>query len=157
MQLHHLHRESPRAQTAPVNGAVSQAMPAPSPVSARLAAPDMAAQTCVIAGMLAALWVAISPWFLTFQAHGGNATANDLIVGLAVLVALGLAAYAGRGRTNLLTAGALAGVWLIISPFILDAKFPITASMYWSNVWSGAIIFVLVLGALALGRPDTAR
>lgn len=132
-------------------------MPAPGPVSAGLAAPGMAAKICVMAGMLAALWVAISPWFLTMQARGGNATADDLIVGLAVLIALAVVAYTGRGRLDLLAAIALAGVWLIISPFILDAKFPITASMYWSNVWSGAVIFVLVLGAIALGRPDTAR
>lgn len=132
-------------------------MPAPGPVSAGLAAPGMAAKICVMAGMLTALWVAISPWFLTMQARGGNATADDLIVGLAVLIALAVVAYTGRGRLDLLAAIALAGVWLIISPFILDAKFAITASMYWSNVWSGAVIFVLVLGAIALGRPDTAR
>jgi SPW repeat len=48
----------------------------------------------------------------------------------------------------------LAGLWLIISPFILDAKVSITASMYWSNVWSGAIVIVIVaaLAALGLGR-----
>jgi hypothetical protein len=40
-----------------------------------------------------------------------------------------------------------------ISPFILDAKFPITAPMYWSNVWAGGVIIVLAVGALALGRP----
>jgi hypothetical protein len=40
--------------------------------------------------------VAISPWFLSLQAHGGNVTANDLIAGLAVL-ALAVSAVAGRG------------------------------------------------------------
>jgi SPW repeat len=116
----------------------------------------MAVQACVMAGMLAGLWVAISPWFLSLHAHGGNATANDLFVGLAV-VALAVFAVTGRGLPTLQPASALAGAWLIISPFILDAKFPITAAMYWSNVWAGGVIAVLALGALALSRTGATR
>ena len=42
------------------------------------------AQLAATAGMLTGLWAAISPWFLTLHApRGGNATANDLIIGLA--------------------------------------------------------------------------
>jgi hypothetical protein len=78
MQLHHLRRESPGAQAVPGNGAASQAMPVPGPARAGFAAPGMAVQACVMAGMLAGLWVGISPWFLSLQASGGNATANDL-------------------------------------------------------------------------------
>ena len=156
MQLHHLRREPSGAQAVPGNGAASQAMPVPGPARAGFAAPGMAVQACVMAGMLAGLWVAISPWFLSLQAYGGNATANDLIVGLAV-VALAVFAVAGRGLASLQAASALAGVWLIISPFILDAKFPITAAMYWSNVWAGGVIAVLALGALALSRTGATR
>ena len=155
MHMHSLRRETPRVQAAPGNGTAGQAMPVSSP-SPGPAAPGMAVQLCLMAGMLAGLWAAISPWFLTLQQAGSNATVNDLIVGLAVVA---LAAFAGA-RLRMITlqaASALAGVWLIISPFILDAKFPITASMYWSNVWTGAIILVLALGALALGRPSAAR
>jgi hypothetical protein len=152
--LHPLRRETPGVQTAPGNGAAIQAVPAPGPE--RAAAPGTAAQLILTAGMLAGLWAAISPWFLTLQHAGGNATANNLIVGLAV-AALAVSAAAGRGTITVPAASALAGVWLIISPFILDAKFPITASMYWSNVWTGAIIVVLALGALALARPRPAR
>jgi hypothetical protein len=35
-------------------------------------------------------------------------------------------------------------------PTFLDAKVSITASMYWSNIWSGAIIIVAALAALTL-------
>jgi hypothetical protein len=156
MQLHHLRREPPSAQAVPGNGTASQAMPMPGPARAGSAAPGMAAQLCVVAGILAGLWVAISPWFVSLQAYGGNATANDLIVGLAV-VALAVFAVAGRGLPSLQAASALAGVWLIISPFILDAKFPITAAMYWSNVWAGGVIAVLALAALALSRTTATR
>jgi len=156
MQLHHLRREPSGVQAVPGNGAASQAMPVPGPARAGFAAPGMAVQACVMAGMLAGLWVAISPWFLSLQAYGGNATANDLIVGLAA-VALAAFAVAGRGLPALQAASALAGVWLIISPFILDAKFPVTAAMYWSNVWAGGVIAVLALSALALGRTGATR
>ena len=156
MQLHHLRRQPPSAQAVPGNGAASQAMPVPGPARVGFAAPGMADQAYVMAGMLAGLWVAISPWFLSLQANGGNATANHLIVGLAV-VALAVSAVAGRGLASLQAASALAGVWLIISPFILDAKFPITTAMYWSNVWAGGVIAVLALSALALSRTGATR
>lgn len=59
MQLHRLRGRTPSAQAAPGNGAVSQAMPVPGPAPA---GPAPAAQLCVMAGLLAGLWAAISPW-----------------------------------------------------------------------------------------------
>jgi hypothetical protein len=117
----------------------------------------MPAQLAAMAGLLTGLWVAISPWFLALQApRAGNATANDLIIGLAV-AALGLLTITGARRVESLQgASLLAGVWLIISPFILDAKVSITAAMYWSNIWSGAIITVAALAVLGLSAPRAA-
>jgi hypothetical protein len=151
-----VHRETPGVQTAPGNGAASQAVPVPGSRRVGLAAPGTAAQLCLTAGMLAGLWAAISPWFLTLQQAGGNATASNLIVGL-VVVALAVSAAAGQATITLQAASALAGVWLIISPFILAAKFPITAAMYWSNVWTGAMVLLLALGVLGLARPRPAH
>jgi hypothetical protein len=57
--------------------------------------PGLAAQLPAALGMLAGLWVAISPWFVTPRApRSGNATADDLIIGLAV-AAIGLLAITG--------------------------------------------------------------
>lgn len=111
-----------------------------------------------MAGVLTGLWVAISPWFLTLQVpRGGNATANDLIIGLAV-TGLGLLTITGTASVEgLQAASLLAGIWLIISPFILDAKVSITASMYWSNIWSGAIIIVTALTVLATNQARATR
>jgi uncharacterized membrane protein len=47
------------------------------------------------------------------------------------------------------------GVWVIISSFILDAKFSIAAPMYWSNNWSGGVLVVPALAGLAALRPAT--
>ena len=118
----------------------------------------LTAQLGAMAVMLAGLWVAISPWFLTLQTPAApNATVNDLIVGLAVVV-IGMLTLAGtRSVMGLETASLLAGIWMIISPFILDAKFAITGSMYWSNIWSGAVVIVLALAVLLAARPRAAR
>ena len=113
-----------------------------------------AAQVAGALGTLAGVWVAISPWFLTL---GRRETANDLIVGL-VVAALGLFGMAGaRGFTGLLTGSALAGIWLIISPFILAAKFAVSAPMYWSNGFGGLAVLIFALAGLAsLRRHATA-
>jgi len=118
---------------------------------------SMLAQITGTLGILAGLWVAISPWFLVLQHGGNNAAATNLIVGLAV-VGLGLFAVSGsRGFSGLEVGSLLAGFWLILSPFILDEKFAIAAPMYWSNVLAGALIAVVGLAALGETRRLSAR
>jgi hypothetical protein len=158
MQVSQLHQAT--TQTAPVPGNGARTEPA-APVTSRwpvVSRPlGWAAQLLVVTGMLAGLWVAISPWFLALQVpRGGNTTANDLIVGLAVAI-IGLATLSGLAGVEGLQAGSLlAGIWLVISPFILAVKFGVTASMYWSNIWSGAIVALTALGVLALARSRSA-
>jgi len=41
------------------------------------------------------------------------------------------------------------GIWVLISSFILDAKFTIATPMYWSNSFSGAALVVVALAGLA--------
>jgi hypothetical protein len=102
--------------------------------------------------VLIGLWIALSPSFITLQNGGGNATVANLIVGLAV-AAVGAASLAGpRGFAGLQFAAVLLGVWVIIFPFILDAKLSIAAPMYWSNVFSGGVLVVLALAGLATVR-----
>jgi len=161
MHTNPLHRTAARAQAAPGNGAGAQAVTTGPAADRTAAVAKASATTTQVAAALAALtglWVAISPWFLTLQAPlSRNATANNLIIGLAVAV-IGLIVAAGTPRTvaGLQTASLAAGIWLIISPFILDAKFAITAPMYWSNIWAGAIIIVAALTVLGLNRPHAA-
>lgn len=113
-----------------------------------------AAQVAAALSTLAGVWVAISPWFLTL---GRRETATDLIVGL-VVAAFGMFGLAGmRGSTGLLAGSALAGIWLIISPFILAATFAVRAPMYWSNGFGGLAVLVFALAGLAsLRRHATA-
>jgi SPW repeat len=69
----------------------------------------VSAQVSAVLGLLAGVWVAVSPWFITLQYHGSNAPAVDLITGL--VAAVGAFALASpRGFPGLqagLTAAAL--------------------------------------------------
>jgi hypothetical protein len=112
----------------------------------------IAAQAMAALGVLTGLWIALSPSFLTLQHGGGNAAVANLIAGLAV-AAVGAASLIGpRGYAGLQFASVLLGVWVIIFPFILDAKFSIAAPMYWSNILSGGYLVVLALAGLATVR-----
>jgi hypothetical protein len=115
----------------------------------------IATQAVAALGVLTGLWIALSPSFITLQHGGGNATVANLIAGLAV-AAVGAASLAGpRGYAGLQFASVLLGVWVIIFPFILDAKFSIAAPMYWSNILSGGYLVVLALAGLATVRRAT--
>jgi SPW repeat len=116
----------------------------------------IAAQAVAALGLLTGLWVALSPLFITLQHGGTNANVADVIAGL---TAAGLGAFAlasPRGFPGLQFGTALLGVWVIISSFILDAKFTIATPMYWSNSFSGAVLVVLALAGLAAVRPIAA-
>ena len=115
----------------------------------------VAVQGAASLGILTGLWVALSPFFLVLQHGGNNANIANLIAGLAV-AGSGVVAVASRHGFGSLQFGSLVlGVWVIISSFILDAKFSIAAPMYWSNTWSGVVLVILALGALATLRPAT--
>jgi hypothetical protein len=116
--------------------------------------PAIAAQASAALGMLAGLWVALSPWFITLQAGGGNARVTDVIAGLAAAAVGGLAVASPRGYAGLQLGSLLLGVWLIISPAILDRTYSITHAMYWSNSGAGGVLIAVALAGLAAAsRP----
>ena len=107
-------------------------------------------------GLLTGVWVALSPWFLTLQHGGTNATVVNLISGLAVAGAGAFALASPRGFAGLQLGSALLGVWLIIAGPILSQKYTIADPMFWSNSWAGAVLIVLAavgLAAVALRLP----
>jgi hypothetical protein len=102
-----------------------------------------------VLGLLTGLWVAVSPWLITLQASGNNATIVNLVSGLAV-AGVGAAALASsRGFAGLQVGAALLGVWLIIAGPILSQKHPIADSMFWSNSWAGGVLIAVALAGLA--------
>ena len=115
----------------------------------------LAAQGAATLGLLTGLWVAVSPVFITLQHGGANATFANFIAGLAVAAAGTVALASQRGFGAMQFASLVLGVWVLISSFILDAKFPIATPMFWSNTWSGVILALLALAGLAAVRRAT--
>jgi hypothetical protein len=114
---------------------------------------DIAAQAAATFGLLTGLWVAVSPLFIMLQHGGDNATFANLIAGLVTAAVGAVALVSQRGFGALQFASLVLGVWVLISSFILDAKFPIAAPMFWSNTFSGAVLALLALAGLAaVGR-----
>ena len=91
--------------------------------------------------------VVMNRWTSTHPLAAAPATAWYIV--LHVLASL-------RGYPGLRFGSLLLGAWLIISPFVLDEKFPIAHPMYWSNCWPGGVLVALALAGLAVS-PRPAR
>src|SRR5215472_17648003 len=81
---------TPLPRRPEAGGASPQVVPAASgaadyavPASLR----GIGAQAAGVLGLLTGVWAALSPWFITMQDQGSNATAVDLISELAVAAA----------------------------------------------------------------------
>jgi hypothetical protein len=141
------------------DGTSAQAVPAMASGVADYALPTirgMGAQAFAVLGLLTGLWVAVSPYFITLQSSGTNASTVNLISGLAVAGVGAFALASPRGFTGLQVGSALLGVWLIIAGPILSQKHPIADPMYWSNSWAGGALIALAalaLATVALRRP----
>jgi SPW repeat len=151
---------TPLIRRPEVDGASAQAVPAAALGSADYALPatvqGVGAQASAVLAMLTGLWVALSPWFITLQHGGTNATTVNLISGLAIAGVGAFALASPRGFAGLQLGSALLGVWLIIAGPILSQKYSIADPMYWSNSWAGGVLIALAaagLAAVALRRP----
>ena len=92
------------------------------------------------------LWLAISPWALSY-AHEATPAWNAHIVGIVIAVAA-LAALAAFQKWEDWVNAAL-GAWLIISPFILG--FSALAVALWNQLIVGVLVGGLALWAALTG------
>jgi SPW repeat len=142
------------------DGASAQVAPAMAVGPAEYGLPatttDLAAQVLAVLGLLTGVWVAVSPWLITLQYAGNNATIVNLVSGLAVAGVGAFTLASPRGFVGLQLGTALLGVWLIIAGPILSQKHPIADPMFWSNSWAGGVLIALAavgLAAVAMRRP----
>jgi hypothetical protein len=149
---------TPLSRRPEPGGEFSQAVPASSAAAEYLrpaTSRGVAAQAAAAFGMLTGLWVALSPLFIALQHGGTNAADANVIAGLVATGAAAFALASPRGFPGLQFGSLLLGVWVIISSFILAAKFTIATPMYWSNTFSGAVLVLLALAGLATLRSAT--
>ncbi|MER5644238.1 SPW repeat protein [Streptosporangium sp. NPDC002524] len=105
------------------------------------------AQTIEGLGLLAGLYLAISPWVVGFNGLSRLAVSN-LVTGIAV-AALALAFASAYGRTyGISWVAPVIGIWTIVSPWITGSA---TRGSAWNNVVTGIVILLLGLGAVAIG------
>jgi hypothetical protein len=130
----------------------------PAEYAAPATAREAGAQLSAVLALLTGVWVALSPWFLTLQNGGTDASTVNLISGLAVAGVAAFALASPRGFFGLQGGSALLGVWLVIAGPILSQKHSITDSMFWSNSWAGGLLVALaVIGLAAVAMPRLAR
>ncbi len=104
--------------------------------------------------LLTGLYVAASPWIVGFSATRQLARC-DLIAGIAVaILAYGFATALDRTHGMTWTVPVL-GVWLIVSPWILQG-ITRTTGMVWSHVIAGAVLTFLGLTATYFGMRTCA-
>jgi SPW repeat len=94
------------------DGASVQGLPAMAASPAEYGLPatvsDLGAQVSAVLALLTGVWVALSPWLITLQSAGNNATIVNLVSGLAVAGVGAAALISPRGFAGLdLTAGAI--------------------------------------------------
>jgi hypothetical protein len=110
--------------------------------------PDYASLSASSLIVIVGVWLIISSWVLGF-ASNQTALWDTLLVGIAVVV-LAAICLGTPGASRLSWISLLVGIWLIISPFVLD--FAAT-----SAAMSNAVIFGIVVGILALWAALASR
>jgi len=101
--------------------------------------------------VLVGLWAVASPFVLDGSIGSGAAMYSTILAGIAIVVFAAVGAYGVRIRAELPTGtpvewagwlAALAGLWLIASPFVLSGDIGSTQPMY-STIGAGVIALVL--------------
>ncbi len=104
--------------------------------------------------LLAGLYAAASPWIVGFSSTAQLASC-DLIVGLATaFLGYGFATALDRAHGLTWTVPVL-GLWLILSPWILQGVI-LTDGMIWSNVVAGVVLAFLGMTASYFGTRTRA-
>jgi len=100
--------------------------------------------------LLAGLWLAISPYVVHFRDVAPSVAQNNLLVGLVVAaVGLGLS-MTPRSMLRLSWAAALIGVWVIVSPWVIQQS-TVQLGIILTNVITGGVILLLGLAGAGIG------
>ena len=108
------------------------------------------ASTAGVLMVAAGVWLIVAPFVLSY---GGGTTQlwNDIILGVIVGL-VGLSAFTAprtSGWINL-----LAGIWLIIAPFVLSYQGGSAVGAAWNDVVLGIIVGVLGLWSMAAPEDE---
>lgn len=105
--------------------------------------------------LMAALYAAISPWVVGFHSASGELAVSDLIVGLGLAV-LTLGFAASNLLHGLTWVAPLVGVWLIITPWVVQGT-DRTAGLIVSNIIVGGCIVLIGTAMTAVSMRGAHR
>lgn len=103
--------------------------------------------------VLAGLWLVVAPFIFNYSSNGGS-VANDVAVGIAVLLLAGVQVTGDNYRYSWPSwANVLLGAWLLVSPFVLS--FPSGSAAMWNDVVLGVVVGGLALYSAVSASSDT--
>jgi hypothetical protein len=100
---------------------------------------------------LVGLWVLVSPFVLSGSIGSGTAMWSNVAAGIVISALAGFGAYSFRTAAEVAanTPGewsgwiaALAGIWIVVSPFVLSGLIA-TGTVMWGNVVAGVVALIL--------------
>lgn len=100
-------------------------------------------QSMSIINLILGAWLIVSAWFLNYSS---GAIWNQEILGIIVIVFSLIRIFAPAQQWSSFING-LAGVWLIISPFIFGFSY---AAVYWNDIIVGIIVAWLAFSNAAM-------
>jgi hypothetical protein len=113
--------------------------------------------------LLAAVWLVISPFVLTFS-QVPNGFWNNIVCGIVIGI-FAIIRMTASDKANWSWANLLLGAWLIISPWALGFRqngadaLGFNTELVWNNVITGAVVAFLAVVSLAGGHalPNSAN
>ncbi len=99
--------------------------------------------------LILGIWTFFSPFILSFSSVR-SALWNDVILGIIIVIISVIAL--GTAEPGVSWWNAAAGVWLIISPFVLFF-FQLSATAVWNNVVVGILIVIFSLVRVFAAGP----
>jgi ABC-type molybdate transport system permease subunit len=99
--------------------------------------------------ILLGIWLIIAPWVLGY-AHLTTAQTNDIIVGIIVAIVAAVRSFGSYNMRGWSWINILAGIWLIIAPFVLG--YSNNTTPLWNDIILGIVIAVLAWTAAATPR-----
>jgi hypothetical protein len=100
------------------------------------------------ASFVLGLWLAVSPWLVGYAEHEA-ATANAIIVGLALALGSHFECVACAEELRAEWVNLVVGVWLVGAPFTFDFGSRVAAA---NSITVGAVVALLAASALSLDK-----
>lgn len=113
---------------------------------------DSQARTASIVNLVAAIWLLLAPSILQYAT--ANPRTNDLWLGIIVGIVALIRLFTPIRSAVLSWINTLAGIWLIIAPFVLKYAFN---APRWNDVIVGVVVAGFSIWSLSAGTTTTHR